>query len=326
MTLRFWMGCAALVSLVGAAPSEHRCVAEPFDGARCTSGPVQVVLIRPGFYEGVTTSPRGDVYTSDQATTQVLRVTPEGRVEVVSKLYDPPTNDGMFSGTLGLTYAPDGTLWIISYDFWGDSRHHGIWTVSRDGSARLAVTMDVQVAPFPNGLVFDAWGNLYVTESVTGTIWRIARGERVARPWLQHPLLMPADPPLYGFGANGIAFKHGDLDVANTDQGTVVRVPVDAGGGPGTPTIFASGLDAPDGVTLGPWKDLYVPFALAGQLVRIGEDGTWRVVAETGLPLTTSVAFGAGRERSTAYIVNVNNDVSTWDNVPMMVKVDVCER
>lgn len=323
MTLRFCMGCAALVSLLVAAPPSRSAAAEPFEQARCTTGPVRAVLTRPGFFEGVTASPDGDVYTSDQATLEVLRITPGGQVEVFAKLYDPPTSDSMFAGTFGMTYAHDGTLWIVGYDFWGDSRNHGLWTVGRDGAARLAVPLDVQVAPFPNALVFDDRGNLYVTESVTGTIWRVARGELVARPWLQHPLLEPV--PVYGFGANGIAFKKGDLYVANTDQGTVVRVPIDAGGNPGTPAVFTSDLEAPDGVTLGPWKDLYVPLAFAGQLVRIADDGTWEVVAETGLPLTTSAVFGAGKEHSTAYVVSVN-DPSNWNDVPMMVKVDVCAR
>jgi len=34
-----------------------------------------------------------------------------------------------------------------------------------------------------------------------------------------------------------------------------------------------------------------------GQLVRIADDGTWQVAAETGLPFTTSAAFGIGREQ-----------------------------
>ncbi len=318
------VGSAMLVACGGsstepAASRRSSAVGEdPFERARCASGPVQTVVSRSGYFEGVTASPQGDIYTSDQTTLNVYRITPAGDAEVIAKLYDPPTDDSMFAGTFGLTFSPDGALWLVVYDYWADSRNHGIWRVARDGSSALAFPLAVEQAPLPNALVFDDRGNLYITESVVGTIWRVARGDDTARPWLQDPTLAPLSAN--GFGANGITFKSGMLYVANTDQGTIVRVPVDGRGDPGTPTILATGLEAPDGLTLGPWKDIYVALAFSGRLARVADDGTWDVVAETGLPLLTSAVFGAGSEHTTAYMVNVLSSLE----VPMLVKVNVC--
>ncbi len=321
------IGCGSSVDLasgtdavLGAGRSCTTAVS-PFERVGCTTGQVRAVRAGPGFFEGVTVSTDGDIYTSDQGTMDVYRITPQGDAEVIAHLYDPPTNDGMYAGTLGLTFSPDGALWIVLVDLWGDSRHHGIWRVARDGSSGLVIPFDVNAALFLNALTFDDRGNLYVTESTSGTIWKVARGERVAHPWLQHALLGPL-PTMYGFGANGIVHKCGALYVVNTDQGTVVRVPIDERGAPGSPTVFASGLDAPDGLTAGPWNDLYVPLVFSGRLVRIAADGTWEVAAETGLPYTTSAIFGAGAERTTAYVVNF---LSSPD-VPMLVKVNLCVR
>jgi len=311
---------AAFVAFLLVNP-DHSRAAVPHDAVACTPGPVQAVVARPGYFEGLTASPSGDLYTSDQTTMNVWRFSADGTGEVIAHLYDPPDDTSMFAGTFGLDFSPDGALWIVVYDFWQDSRHHGIWRVGRDGAAALVYPLDVTVAPFPNALVFDPRGNLYVTESATGTIYRAARGDGALRPWLQHALLGPL-PTAWGFGANGIAFRDSALYVANTDAGTIVRIPVDGHGDPGEPEVFASGLYAPDGVVVGPWKELYVPLAFTGQLVRVAHDGSWEVVAETGLALTTTAAFGAGAEHTTAYVVNVLSD---WE-VPMLVKVDVCPR
>lgn len=288
---------------------------------RCDVGAVQPALDVPGLYEAIAAAPNGDVFVSDQATLDVLRITPAGEVAVVTRLYEPPNHTGDDVGTFGMTFAHDGALWIASYDFL-DGTHHGLYRVARDGSAELAVPMNVADALFPNGIVFDDRGNLYVTESIAGVVWRVARGERVARRWLEHELLAPLPPgTAFGFGANGIAYNKGALYVANSDRGSIVKIPIDPRGDPGTPTVFADGLFSPDAVTLGPGKDVYVSDAFTGRLIRIADDGTWEVAALTGFqePANTGMVFGAGIDRFTAYVTNFGFAV------PGVVKVNLCQ-
>lgn len=284
----------------------------------CTLGPVQTVLQVPGWFEGITAAPNGDIFTSDQVNFDVFRITPEGNVTLFAHLFDQYNPDALYAGALGMRFSHDGALWIIMLDFTEIDRH-GVYRVARDGSSELAVPLDVSEVPCPNGLVFDEVGNLYITESFTGSIWKVARGERVASLWLRHELLAPVT----AYGANGIEYKAGALYVANTDQETVVKIPINKHGSPGEPVVFASGLvGGPDGLTLGPANDIYLTLAYAGQLVRLADDGTWRVVADLGISLATSPVFGQGKEKSTAYVTNFGTDGTT----PTVVKVNLCEK
>ena len=93
---------------------------------------------------------------------------------------------------------------------------------------------------FPNALTFDQRGNLYVTDSFGGAVWRFASGRagrlharHAGQPWARHQLLAPAPDDPFGFplpGANGIAFAPPNrLYVANTEKGLVAEVPINVG-------------------------------------------------------------------------------------------------
>jgi sugar lactone lactonase YvrE len=89
----------------------------------------------------------------------------------------------------------------------------------------------------PNALAFDLpAGNVYISDSFQGIIWRTGAGGGAAVPWVTSPLLATTGVP--PFGANGMAFNKAQsiLFVANTGNDTIVRIPVVAGV-PGTPDI-----------------------------------------------------------------------------------------
>ena len=294
----------------------------------CESGPVQTLIPPPGWYESVATANNGDVYTSDQATMDVYRITPMGQVSLFASLFGDDYYDpyAVYAGTLGLEFDRNGNLWIATLDFLNTERH-GIYMVTPDGRSELAVPMDPAVIPVPNGLDFDAHGNLYVTESFTGAIWKVAPGEHVATLWLTHELLTP--PPNGLYGANGMVYKDKTLFVANTDRGTLLKVPLNRDGSAGMPTVFAKLLDplgatlGPDGVTVGPDGAIYVTGNYANQLVRVAEDGTWKVVLDD-VTYPTGAAFGKTHgEKNTVYLANF---LSTFNYAPSVIKVDLCKQ
>lgn len=297
----------------------------------CEPGPVQAVIPWPGWFESVVVANNGDIYTADQATMNVYRITPKGRVSLIASLFGPDYYDyyATYAGTLGMEFDRKGNLWIATLDSLNTARH-GIYKVTPGGQFELAVPMDNSVIPVPNSVAFDAQENLYVTETYIGGIWKVARGEHVATLWLAHELLTP--PPGGVFGANGIVYKDKALYVANTDRGTLLKVPFNRDGSAGEPTVFAELLDplgasiGPDGVALGRDGDsaVYATGIYSGQLVRVADDGTYEVVLDQDLGYPTGAAFGKTQgENRTVYVADF---MSTFNDLPSVVKVDLCKR
>jgi DNA-binding beta-propeller fold protein YncE len=65
----------------------------------------------------------------------------------------------------------------------------------------------------PNGMTFDKKGNIYLTDSFQGTVWRTGPAGGVPTPWIKSDLLIS-----HGFvtplGANGLAFDHTETALA----------------------------------------------------------------------------------------------------------------
>lgn len=174
--------------------------------------------------------------------------------------------------------------------------------------------------PAPNAMVFDGAGNLYVSDSFQGAIYRIANATTCAAPCpvqvVSHDSLLATAgfPP---FGANGLALSEdaATLFIANTGDNRVLKMNVS-----GTPTVsvFAESVHGADGLWLEGGRlwvaanqsDVVVALDANGrQTIRAGEfegirDGTprgllfpasltavrgWMYVANLALPLTPMV-------------------------------------
>lgn len=131
----------------------------------------------------------------------------------------------------------------------------------------------------PNVLTFDSAGNVYISDSFQGTIWRTGRNGGAATAWVTDPLLKTTGVP--PFGANGLAFnKSGtSLFVANTGNDAVVRIPVH-GGTPGTPEVFVHSINGADGLIIDDKDNIWVAANQADEIVVL--DPTGRVIAKLG--------------------------------------------
>jgi len=140
-------------------------------------------------------------------------------------------------------------------------------------------------ARVPNALVFDGVGNLYISDSFQGAVFKISNPSGCAPSCtvqtLSHdPLLATAGfPP---FGANGLAFNSDEsvLFVANTGDDRVLKIRNPHSATP-TVTVFAESLNGADGLVFDARSGLlWVCANQADEVVALNANG--RIVAKLG--------------------------------------------
>ena len=148
-----------------------------------------------------------------------------------------------------------------------------------NGAATVFATLPGGAAAGPNSLRFDDAGNVYISDSFQGTIWRTGPNGGAISNWVTSPLLQTTGVP--PFGANGLAFnrKRTALFVANTGNDTVVKIPLSAGV-PGTPVVFVNSINGPDGLLMDEDDNLWVAANQSDEIVVVDPSG--RLLAKLG--------------------------------------------
>lgn len=252
------------------------------------------------FPEGITANPRtGDIFVGTfdfgPNANALLRYDDRGRLQARRD----------FGGTplLGLAFGPrDGKVYVANFGasqiqriaarFDATSAVETVATVpalgapadrsvpNPDGSSDT-IKFGSNRFPAPNAMVFDKSGNLYVSDSFQGAIWRIDNAHACAAPCavalVKHdPLLATAGfPP---FGANGLALARdgGALYIANTGDDRVLKL--DLAGG--ALSVFAESVNGADGLAMDAHGLLWVAANQADALAALNDKG--RVVAGIG--------------------------------------------
>jgi sugar lactone lactonase YvrE len=277
--------------------------------------------------EGLEVDPHGNVYVASFGFTAAGPLTGEGQIFVfdrAGRLLRQLSLAGASPHLLGLRWqAATGKL--LAADF-GNQQVIAIDPVT--GSWTPFMTLPA--LPHPGGaslndITFDEAGNVYVSDSFQGIVWRTGSTGGVATAWTDHDLLRTAGVP--PFGANGLRFNHAEtaLFVANTGNDAVVKIPVH-GGVPGTPELFVNGINGADGLVLDAHDNLWVVANQADEIVVV--DPTGRAIAKLGdfggvrkgkprqLLFPASLRFSGER----LLVTNLALDLRLFD--PLFVTVD----
>lgn len=266
--------------------------------------------------EGIAVSPRGNLYVGMNIGGQLYKVAPGGQVSLLADFVDVVDD----SNLVGLAVDADENVYAAVWGY-NDPSLNGVWKVDPQGGKELVLPIPGAFwGSIPNALAFDEEGNLYVTDSGSGSVWRLdTSGD--SGPWVQDPLLLGD-----WFGANGIAYRNRSLWVLNYDRGRIVRIPIERDGSPGLPQTFVESplLVGADGGQFDIFGYMYVAVYPQGYLARVSPKGhvEMYVTAEELAPFERPInpVFGFGRDRTTIYMTGTNPDVAKLNvGVPGMI-------
>ena len=261
--------------------------------------------------ESITLDHKGNIYGSLSdwiGTCGVVKITPKGEQTMIAAL---PSNACALGIMLGVAFDEHNRLHVIFWS-WGPDASTGVYRVEENGSLTLVFQLPTNIWPniWPNGLAFRD-GNIYVSDSTLGAIWRKAPGDSVIAnaPWYQDAILAPPTPDYWG--ANGIAFYGNSLYIsvsyasADGTTGSIVRLPIMKDGSPGTAEYFVPpdpDLRAVDGIAFDVLGGLWFATnsnpntdpAIGGRVGVVGWDRKVRILWDdpAWLDYTSMVAFG----------------------------------
>src|SRR6478735_1503772 len=251
--------------------------------------------------------PEGLLVTTDSAyvgfapTSRIVRVDRmTGQAKPFAELPAPIAGKGFMTG---LAQSASGDVYAGLASFVPDVQA-GIYRVSRQGGKAELFAKD-EALPFPNALAFDSAGNLFATDSGTGSVFRIDQRGHAER-WATGEALSGQKEacdnagPGFAIGANGLVVEKSAVYVVNLDRATLLRIPRAADGSAGDPEVLAgpdcATLGGADGLARAPDGSFVVAVNRQNKLLRITQDGHVATLAE-GEPLDfpASVAY-VGRE------------------------------
>jgi hypothetical protein len=266
--------------------------------------------------ENVALEPDGDLDVTLSRAGQVERVTRAGQRQLLATL--PAPSDGGaqtpvlgYSLATGLVRTADGTLYV-GYAA-GHDELTGVWRIRPGGTPTRIVALTA--ASFPNGMALDErTGNLYIADSTRETIWRVPLAGGTPDAWLVGPELKRSNL----LGPNGLRIHDGAVWLSNSDQGTLLRVPVGRDGRAGPVQTKATGLTFPDDFAfVGHSEKIIVALNLANEVALVQPNGSHTIVltGTDGLEGPTAVAIEDGQlyVLSASFVLNEDPNILVAD-------------
>jgi sugar lactone lactonase YvrE len=269
---------------------------------------------QPSSVEGLTIGPDGNIYvptfgfnTKGALTGNAVLfvIKPDGTL--VRKVTIANSSPHM----LGLRFNPvNGFLLVLDFGA-GQVLHVDPAT----GASSVFMTPTIAGSGL-NALTFDKLGNVYVSDSFNGIIWKTGPNGGTPTIWSNSPLLGPGTGLTPPFGANGVEFNNAGtaMYVANTAFHQIIQILINPDGSAGTTSIFITGINAPDGLAIDKQDNFWICANQEDDIIVL--DKTGKVIAKLGdfdgiggqglvrgLLFPASLAFGL--DGKTLYVSNL---------------------
>lgn len=255
-------------------------------------------------------------YVSIAPTGEILKIAvADGKVSPFGNVPQPPPGNKGF--VLGVQTDKAGDFYVAVASFDAVAYQAGIYKIPVAGGAGVLFAKDPAMT-FPNGLAFNATGDLFATDSLSGTIFKITTAGVVTK-WLSDPAITgdtmakcPSGQP-FPLGANGIAISGDAFYVTNTDKASIAKIVIKGDGTPGAVTDFVATdcmkFGGPDGLSLDADGSFLVASNGINSITRVGKDGKVTLVAAKTVaapldaPASTWIT-NAGKAGSTLFVTN----------------------
>lgn len=303
-----------LVALVAAGASVASAVS-----ATAATAPVSAARIVAHFDlaagqqpENITLEPDGSADLSFTTAHEIARVSRSGQVRILAVL--PPAPDGGVhtplvgsARTFGIVRAPDGTIFVL-YDT-GTADLTGLWRL-RPGSHTPTRIAALPADGLANGMALDErTGLFYIADSVHGVVWRVPERGGTPIAWASGGKLASNG----SFGANGVKVHNGAVWVSNTQQGLLLRIPIERHGvaGPMQTRAAVPGID--DFVFPGCGDTALAAINGASEVALVRPDGTQSVVLSPGDGLQNPTSMSVRGD--TLYVASAAYSTQTDPNL-----------
>ncbi len=275
--------------------------------------------------EGVAVSPSGDIYVTLAATGELRRL--DRKTYAGETLANFNVGGGFL---LGMAFDGD-ELYVVVGSF--DATTCGVWHVDGDGGTTRVVPFGAN--EFPNDITFDDGGNMFITESISGSVYRVAAGTQTRELFVQDSLLVgdvEVSPVPFPIGANGIAYddETDTVLVANSQVPAIVEID-DVGGVGGVISVLSAGenLRGADGISIDKNGDVVVVSNFNSTVSKIDRgSGVAQVIADggDGLVFPATVAFGQfGPDKRSLFVTNFGFGAGP-DAPVSLLKIDYGEK